>query len=92
MVYDNPFTTIDSETQVDNISVPKGFNELMKNLTENIVDVNYIEGRTNRNARTPSYEGLESEGGVHVENETIQIGDIKYEQVVPVPVPENTNS
>ena len=52
MVYDNHFTTVDSETQVDNITVPKGFNELMKNSIESIVNVSDMKERTDKDTRS----------------------------------------
>ena len=52
VVYDNHFTTVDSETQVDNITVPKGFNELMKNSIESIVNVSDMKERTDKDTRS----------------------------------------
>jgi hypothetical protein len=56
VVYDNHFTTIDSETNVDNIPTPKGFSELMFESREKVVDPSDLEQNKVHDSNEPNNE------------------------------------
>ena len=56
VVYDNHFTTVESETNVDNIPTPKGFNELMFESREKVVDPSDFEENKTHDSNEPNNE------------------------------------
>jgi hypothetical protein len=56
VVYDNHFTTVDSETNVDNIPAPQGFNDLLRTSTENVADPSDLTENKHRPGNEPTQE------------------------------------